>query len=185
MSIATPLSCDKGRRVAPSGRALYRLVVMPSRPATVAAQSSFRLVRASDLKRQRGWSEGLVTSLLGAPDALSPNPHGWRAPMRWFRVDRVEDAERSAPFAARVAALPTGAVWRRELPTRSWTADEIEGLEWLDDPARIALFHTPRRARTRLRRRPATSGAGAGGPGPESGRSVLYPLPRFEVLTLF
>ncbi|HEY6759119.1 MAG TPA: hypothetical protein VI318_06495 [Baekduia sp.] len=144
-----------------------------------SSHPAFRLVRASDLKRQRGWSEGLVASLLGAPDALSPNPHGWRAPMRWFRVDRVEDAERSAEFAARVAALPAGALWRRELPTRSWTADEVEGLEWLDDPARIALFHAPRRARTRLRRKAAA------GPESQSGRAVLYPLPRFEVLTLF
>lgn len=137
-----------------------------------------RLVRASDLKRQRGWTEGLVVTLLGAPDALSPNPHGWRAPMRWFRTDRVTDAEASAPFAERLATLSEGAAWRRELPTRSWAPDEVEGLEWLDDPARIALFHAPRRPRVRLRRRPATAPA-------EPEHVVLYPLPRFEVLRLF
>jgi hypothetical protein len=142
------------------------------------SSAAFRLVRASDLKRQRGWTEGLVVALLGAPDALSPNPHGWRAPMRWFRVDRVEDAERAAPFAARVATLPAGAAWRRELPTRSWAPEEVEGLEWLDDPARIALFHTPRRPRTRLRRRPAATPS-------EPEHTVLYALGRFEVLTLF
>ncbi|WCB94573.1 hypothetical protein DSM104299_03310 [Baekduia alba] len=139
-----------------------------------------RLVRASDLKRQRGWTEGLVVALLGAPDALSPNPHGWRAPMRWFRVDRVEDAERSSAFAARVAVLPEGSAWRRELPTRSWSADEVEGLEWLDDPARIALFHAPRRPRVRLRRPPSEAS-----PAREPEHAVMYALPRFEVLRLF
>lgn len=134
-----------------------------------------RLVRASDLKRQRGWTDGLIGSLLGAPDALSPNPHGWRAPMRWFRWDRVADAERAPAFAARAAELPEGAAWRRELPTRTWAADEVEGLEWLDDPARMALFLVPRRPRTRLRRTAA----------PEPEHVVLYPLAPFEVLRLF
>jgi hypothetical protein len=137
-----------------------------------------RLMRASDLKRQRGWTEGLVVALLGAPDALSPNPHGWRAPMRWFRADRVEDAERSAAFASRVSQLPDGAGWRRELPTRSWAPEEVDQLEWLDDPSRIALFHAPRRPRSRLRRRPVVAQ-------PEPEHVVLYPLPRFEVLRLF
>lgn len=135
-----------------------------------------RLVRASDLKRQRGWTDGLLVSLLGAPDALSPNPHGWRSPMRWFRWDRVADAERAPAFAARVAELPESATWRRELPTRTWAPDEVEHLEWLDDPARIALFVVPRRPRTRLKRTP---------PPPEPEHTVLYPLAPFEVLTLF
>jgi hypothetical protein len=134
-----------------------------------------RLMRASDLKRQRGWTEGLVVALLGAPDALSPNPHGWRAPMRWFRLDRVLDAEGSAVFATRLAELGDAVAWRRELPTRSWVPDEVEGLEWLDDPARIALFHAPRRPRVRLRRSAA----------PEPEHVVMYALPRFEVLRLF
>jgi hypothetical protein len=133
-------------------------------------------MRASDLKRQRGWTEGLVVALLGAPDALSPNPHGWRAPMRWFRADRVVDAERTAAFAARIAELSEGAAWRRELPTRSWAPEEVDHLEWLDDPSRIALFHAPRRPRARLRRRPAP---------PEPERTPMYALPRFEVLRLF
>jgi hypothetical protein len=138
--------------------------------------SDQRLVRASDLKRQRGWTETLVVALLGAPDALSPNPHGWRVPMRWFRIDRVLDAERTPAFAARLAGLPDDAAWRRELPTRSWAPDEIEALEWLDDPERLALFHAPRRPRVRLRRTPRAA---------EPEHVVLYPLPRFEVLRLF
>ncbi|HEU4977185.1 MAG TPA: hypothetical protein VFT50_19000 [Baekduia sp.] len=136
-----------------------------------------RLFRASDLKRQRGWTDGLLAALLGAPDALSPNPHGYRSPMRWYRADRVLDAERLPAFGARAQRLGAHAAWRRELPTRSWSPEEVDQLEWLDHPARIALFHAPRRPRLR-RRRPA--------PAPPTGaREPAYALPRFEVLTLF
>jgi hypothetical protein len=138
--------------------------------------SPHRLIRASDLKRQRGWTEGLVVALLGAPDALSPNPHGWRVPMRWYREDRVLDAEGTEAFAARERRLPNERSWRRGLPTRAWAPDEVEHLEWLDDPSRIALFHTPRRPRTRLRRRPADAPPAA---------EPLYALGRYEVLRLF
>jgi hypothetical protein len=132
-----------------------------------------RLISASDLKRQRGWTETLVTTLLGAPDALCPNPHGFRPPMRWFREDRVLAAEAEEVFRRRVVRLGAHAAWRRQQPTRSWAAGELEHLEWLDDPARIALFHAPRRPRLRRRRRPA--------PAP------VAPPPgtRFEVLRLF
>ena len=131
-----------------------------------------RLIRASDLKRQRGWTEGLVVAVLGAPDALSPNPHGWRAPMRWYREDRVLDAEAGAAFQQRTERLAAPSAWRRSLPTRSWSPDEVEQLEWLDDPRRIALFHTPRQPRVRRRRRPL---------------APVSPPPglRYEVLRLF
>jgi hypothetical protein len=141
----------------------------------VEGGSPHRLIRASDLKRQRGWSEGLVVALLGAPDALSPNPHGWRVPMRWFREDRVLDAERTEAFGRRECLLPEERSWRRTLPTRSWAADEIDQLEWLEDPLRIALFHAPRRPRVRLPRRR---------PEPVE-RTPMYALGRFEVLRLF
>jgi hypothetical protein len=132
-----------------------------------------RLIRASDLKRQRAWTDTLIDALLGAPDALSPNPHGWRAPMRWYREDRVLDAEATAAFAARTQRIGADAAWRRDLPTRTFAPGEVEHLEWLDDPARIALFHAPRRPRMRRPRRPAP---------------VVAPAPpgqRFEVLRLF
>jgi hypothetical protein len=132
-----------------------------------------RLISASDLKRQRGWTETLVTALLGAPDALCPNPHGFRAPMRWFREDRVLDAEAEDVFRRRVGRLGAHAVWRRAQPTRTWAAGELEHLEWLDDPDRIALFHAPRRPRLRRRRHAAPAPA----PAP--------PGMRFEVLRLF
>jgi hypothetical protein len=132
-----------------------------------------RLIRASDLKRQRGWTETLVDAVLGAPDALSPNPHGWRAPMRWYREDRVLDAETGSAFKRRADQLPEPSAWRRGLPTRSWSPEEVEHLEWLDDPRRIALFHTPRRPRVRRpRRRPQPPAAAP-------------PGLRYEVLRLF
>jgi hypothetical protein len=134
---------------------------------------SHRLIRASDLKRQRGWTETLVVALLGAPDALCPNPHGFRAPMRWYREDRVHDAENGEAFRRRVDRLGPQASWRRGEPTRSWAPEEVDHLEWLDDPARIALFHAPRRPRLR-RRRPKP---------PPAPTAVAGP--RFEVLRLF
>lgn len=134
-----------------------------------------RLIRASDLKRQRAWTDTLIATLLGAPDALSPNPHGWRAPMRWYREDRVRDAEASSAFAARAERLGASAAWRRDLPTRTFAATEVEHLEWLEDPARIALFHAPRRPRMRRARRPAAGVTGA----------APAPAERFEVLRLF
>lgn len=138
----------------------------------MALAPSLRLVSASDLKRQRGWTETLVTVLLGAPDAHGPNPHGWRAPMRFYREDRVHAAEQETPFARRRVQLSGHQRWRREQPTRALDPGEIEHLEWLDDPWRIALFHAPKRPRRR-RRRPR----------------VAAPPPaepeRFEVLTLF
>jgi hypothetical protein len=134
-----------------------------------------RLIRASDLKRQRAWTDTLIVTLLGAPDALSPNPHGWRAPMRWYREDRVLDAETTTAFAARAQRLPEGAAWRRGLPTRTFTAGEVAHLEWLDDPARIALFHAPRRPRMKRARRPAAEAPATGVP----------VAPAFEILRLF
>jgi hypothetical protein len=128
-----------------------------------------RLISASDLKRRRGWTEGLVTGLLGAPDALSPNPHGFRPPMRWYLEDRVADAERDETFAQRRRPGPDG----DEAPRR-YAPEDVEHLEWLGDPDRIALFHAPRRPRMR-RRRPAP-------PPPPARRD---PPLRFEVLRLF
>jgi hypothetical protein len=138
----------------------------------VAPAPVHRLISASDLKRQRAWTETLVSALLGAPDAHGPNPHGFRAPMRFFREDRVLAAELEAPFARRLEHLSTHQAWRRDQPTRSLAPTEIPHLEWLDDPWRIALFHAPRRP-GRRRRRPSV-------PAPSSPATM-----RFEVLRLF
>ena len=138
----------------------------------MATAPALRLISASDLKRQRGWTETLVGGLLGAPDAHGPNPHGFRAPMRFFRDDRVESAEHEPPFLRRESQLTGQQTWRRGQPTRALDPTEIPHLEWLDDPWRIALFHAPRRPRSPRRRRAAPA------PPPT-------PTPRFEVLRLF
>ena len=130
-----------------------------------------RLVSASDLKRQRGWSEGLLDTLLGAPDALGANPHGFRPPQRFFRLDRVLEAESDRSFSTRVEALSEQARWRREHPTRTSAPGEIDHLEWLDDPWRMRLFLTPKRPKLPRRRRE---------PAP-----VVVPTDRFEVMRLF
>ncbi len=132
-----------------------------------------RLISASDLKRQRGWTETLVCDLLGAPDALGPNPHGFRPPMRFFREDRVLDAEVQPRFGRRVAQLDGRQAWRRGQPTRTLQAGDIDGLEWLQDPRLIALFLAPRRPRRRRLRRPRPPAASP------------QPALRFEVLRLF
>jgi hypothetical protein len=56
--------------------------------------------------KARGWTAGLITSLLGAPDQLAANPH-YRAaaPMRLYRRERVEAVEASAAWAARHEAV--------------------------------------------------------------------------------
>jgi hypothetical protein len=139
----------------------------------VARPPAHRLISASDLKRQRGWTETLVCDLLGAPDALGPNPHGFRPPMRFFREDRVRDAEAHPRFARRLDQLDERQRWRRTQPTRVLQASDIRGLEWLEDPRLIALFLAPRRPRRRRPRRPP----------PRPAR--LEPGLRFEVLRLF
>jgi len=141
---------------------------VPPAPATP-------LVSASDLKRQRGWTEGLIGGLLGAPDALAPNPHGFRSPMRFFAEDRVLEAEREVMFGRWAQRLEGDRAWRRNQPTRSRLPAEIEHLEWLQDPRTIALFLAPRVPRRR-RRRPEPV------PPPPVTR---YPMAPFEVLRLF
>ena len=137
---------------------------------TVTAQA---LVTASDLKRQRGWTESLLTQLLRAPDALGPNPHGFRAPQRFFRADRALEAEADAAFLRRVEQLGEPERWRREQPTRTYVPDEVHRLEWLDDPRRIRLFLAPRRPRVRRPRRELVA------------PTAPTPGMRWEVLTLF
>lgn len=144
-------------------------------PRCVPAATATALISASDLKRQRGWTEGLLARLLGAPDALAPNPHGYRPPMRFFAADRVLEAERDEAFQDWSATLDERRARRRTQPTRSRLPADIQHLEWLDDPRNIALFLAPRVPRRRRPRRVEPPATGAG----------LYPLGRYEVLRLF
>jgi hypothetical protein len=56
-------------------------------------------VSASDLKR-RGWTEAMISRLLGTPDERQPNPYYPSAgtPMRLYLSPRVEAAEASPEF---------------------------------------------------------------------------------------
>jgi hypothetical protein len=139
----------------------------------VVRAPAHRLISASDLKRQRGWTETLVCDLLGAPDALGPNPHGFRPPMRFFREDRVRDAEAQPRFLRRLEQLDERQAWRRDQPTRVLQPSDVPQLEWLEDPRLIALFLAPRRPRRRRPRRPRHQPVQA------------QPGLRFEVLRLF
>jgi len=93
--------------------------------------------------------------------------------MRFFREDRVLDAEAEPRFARRLAQLDERQAWRRGQPTRTLQAGDVAGLEWLQDPRLIALFLAPRRPRRRRPRRPQ--------PRPAAPQPGL----RFEVLRLF
>lgn len=141
---------------------------------------AIRLVSASDLKRQRGWTEGLITSLLGAPDALAPNPHGFRSPMRFFVEDRVLGAEHEPPFVRWSANLDERRAWRRAQPTRVHLSQEVDHLEWLDDPWRLALFLASRVARRPRRRRGDEAKAA-----PATADATPQRPMRFEALRLF
>ena len=60
-----------------------------------------RRLPVSDLKR-RGWTDAMVSRLLGKPDASEPNPYYPRngAPMKLYSFGRVAAAEASPAFLA-------------------------------------------------------------------------------------
>ncbi|MER6345644.1 hypothetical protein ACWC10_23885 [Streptomyces sp. NPDC001595] len=76
--------------------------------------------------RARGWTAGMVRQLLGEPDLLRPHPLLRTArPIRLYRVERVEAAERGDEFRALAAAAArrsgaarTAALRRRRTPRR-------------------------------------------------------------------
>jgi hypothetical protein len=85
-------------------------------PETAAAA---RCIGAPGLK-ERGWTAAMIRGLLGAPDLYADNPHyKSAAPMRLWRLRRVEAAEADPGFAAqreraerRCAAAAKGAELR-------------------------------------------------------------------------
>ncbi|GAA4894627.1 hypothetical protein ACFPM3_07870 [Streptomyces coeruleoprunus] len=51
--------------------------------------------------RRRGWTDGMVRDLLGAPDVQGRNPRLWSlAPVRLYLLARVEAVERTPEFVA-------------------------------------------------------------------------------------
>jgi hypothetical protein len=82
-----------------------------------------KCIAAPGLK-DRGWTESMIRDLLGDPDLYADNPHyKTAAPMRLWRLQRVEAAEAAPGFAAArergerqcaaaAKAAGTRAVWR-------------------------------------------------------------------------
>lgn len=67
-------------------------------PETAAAA---KCIGAYGLK-ERGWTEAMIRDLLGDPDLTADNPHyKSAAPMRLWRLQKVEAAEAAPEFAAR------------------------------------------------------------------------------------
>jgi hypothetical protein len=63
--------------------------------------AAIKCVGAAGLKA-RGWTEGLITTLLGDPDLTVDNPHyKTAAPMRLWRLQRAEAAEALPEFTSR------------------------------------------------------------------------------------
>lgn len=68
-------------------------------PAVLESLRQHTLVSVPTMKA-RGWSEGLISRFLGAPDVLVDNPHYKTAhAMRLYRVGRIEEAERDPAWA--------------------------------------------------------------------------------------
>jgi hypothetical protein len=77
-------------------------VTLPFLPIAEARSNNLQPLTVPALRRRNpAWTEGTVAKLLGAPDAVMHNPNGGR--MRVYYIERVEAAEATPAFAARMA----------------------------------------------------------------------------------
>lgn len=84
--------------------------------------------------RARGWTDAMVRDLLGAPDVQGRDPRRWSiAPVRLYRVARVEAVERTPEFTRcaadsgrRSASAEAGAEARRRAVLAAIRAEPIE-----------------------------------------------------------
>ncbi|MFD7322633.1 hypothetical protein ACFV9D_16320 [Streptomyces sp. NPDC059875] len=84
--------------------------------------------------RARGWTDAMVRDLLGAPDVQGRDPRRWSiAPVRLYRVARVEAVERTPEFTRcaadsgrRSSAAEAGAEARRQAVLAAIRAEPIE-----------------------------------------------------------
>ncbi|MCT4352147.1 hypothetical protein M5362_03225 [Streptomyces sp. Je 1-79] len=84
--------------------------------------------------RARGWTDAMVRDLLGAPDVQGRDPRRWSiAPVRLYRVARVEAVERTPEFTRcaaasgrRSSAAEAGAEGRRQAVLAAIRAEPIE-----------------------------------------------------------
>ena len=90
-----------GDRVANASNLFRNLAGVPER---VVRPKKRRTLTASQLK-ERGWTEGLIRSVLGAPDKRRKNPnYRSAAPLRLYFLGRVLDAEQQPSVRARAPA---------------------------------------------------------------------------------
>jgi hypothetical protein len=79
----------------------FRVSEWPTKPAQMAGEPVVEyLTRAQVLAR--GWAESTIIALLGEPDGTRPMGRGFR---RYYRLDRVLQAEQAEEFRARSAEL--------------------------------------------------------------------------------
>ncbi|MFG2642006.1 hypothetical protein ACGFYP_13685 [Streptomyces sp. NPDC048370] len=84
--------------------------------------------------RERGWTDPMVRDLLGQPDVQGRDPRRWSiAPVRLYRLARVEAVERTPEFARcaaasgrRSATVEAGAERRRRAVLAAIRAEPIE-----------------------------------------------------------
>jgi hypothetical protein len=71
--------------------------------------------------RERGWTRKTVEALLGEPDLIVESPRGEKTTrIRFYKVERVEAAERTAAFKEKRRATPKERVeaWRKHVRDR-------------------------------------------------------------------
>ncbi|MFF9012443.1 hypothetical protein ACF09C_05655 [Streptomyces sp. NPDC014870] len=121
--------------------------------------------------RERGWTDPMVRDLLGEPDIQGRDPRRWSlAPVRLYRLARVEAVERTPEFArsaaapgSRSAAAEAGAERRRRAVLAAIRAEPIE-------VPRLPAAELERRAvRHRQLLGARGPGGGSGGPGAPGG----------------
>jgi len=79
--------------------------------------------------KKRGWTDGLIRSLLGDPDLVKTNPRGWsRAPMRLWKQERVEQAEATDEWQEAQERLAS----RRAKARQRAAARRAEKIEWAE-----------------------------------------------------
>ncbi len=105
---------------------------------------SDELVSAADIKRRPGWTEAGIRKFLGSPDEFQPNPHRARgAPMRMYRLPRVEVAESQPEFVIWMAGAEERSASARRSSERAREAALRLATEWVpvlpDDHELVAL----------------------------------------------
>ncbi|MFD3946777.1 hypothetical protein [Streptomyces sp. NPDC058579] len=118
--------------------------------------------------RERGWTDPMVHDLLGEPDIQGRDPRRWSiAPVRLYRLARVEAVERTPEFArcaaapgSRSAAAEAGAERRRRAVLAAIRAEPIK-------VPRLPAAELERRA---VRHRQLLGARGPGGPGGPGGQ---------------